>query len=487
MVSLWPWKGPDNSPASFEKTLSALAEKITQTATRLDRYRQRSRRFKALWTLYTTFGYLLYSLILALALGWRNWGVVEYGAVVGGPFVIYVVRATASRVFEYRISTTSRHLESLQRQRDETIEKLKIATKYDSTLQLLEKYGHESPSPSHSPSSTRGEDTKGQQAQKRPLSDAEGRQQQPEAKITPKVLRTGLPPPPTANIVHRTPSSFTANTPRTNAAQSASTPVGSPELSSGGDRQLPFTETRPTTDEPGFAPNAFSARPAQAADAGHNYQYADNSALAHGHWYDRLLDVLLGEDEMQAKNRTVLICSQCRLVNGQAPPGVKSLKEIGRWRCYSCGAWNGEDRIRVMALGMGDGGARTTQNLVVATAEAGATAAGMEDDGELSPQSESDDSHKEEKDRGTTYREVRGSRGRGAATTTTETQNQNAILSGKEQLDEHENEEETDEQVQNDEEQDEQLEPHLQFEAEVGPEPSKRTTRSRATKSKKKG
>ncbi|KAF7586489.1 hypothetical protein BBP40_008790, partial [Aspergillus hancockii] len=82
----------------------------------------------------------------------------------------------------------------------------------------------------------------------------------------------------------------------------------------------------PAFHEPGFAPNAFSGAP----------QYIEQS-----HWYDRLLDVLLGEDETQPKNRTVLICHSCRLVNGQAPPGIKSLEELGRWRCGSCGAWNG--------------------------------------------------------------------------------------------------------------------------------------------------
>lgn len=59
------------------------------------------------------------------------------------------------------------------------------------------------------------------------------------------------------------------------------------------------------------------------------------------HWYDRILDVLLGEDETAAKNRLVLLCSKCRLVNGQAPPGVKTLEELGRWRCNGCGSWNG--------------------------------------------------------------------------------------------------------------------------------------------------
>ncbi|KAL4865912.1 hypothetical protein BDV12DRAFT_173721, partial [Aspergillus spectabilis] len=86
MVSLWPFKGgEDDSPAFFEKTLSALSTKITQTTARLDLHRQHARRFKALWTLYTTFIYLSYSIILALVLGWKNWGVKEYAAIAGGP------------------------------------------------------------------------------------------------------------------------------------------------------------------------------------------------------------------------------------------------------------------------------------------------------------------------------------------------------------------------------------------------------------------
>lgn len=36
-----------------------------------------------------------------------------------------------------------------------------------------------------------------------------------------------------------------------------------------------------------------------------------------------------------------MLCSSCRLVNGQAPPGVRTLEELGRWRCSGCGAWNG--------------------------------------------------------------------------------------------------------------------------------------------------
>jgi len=84
-------------------------------------------------------------------------------------------------------------------------------------------------------------------------------------------------------------------------------------------------------------PNAF---PAAA-----QYERGDDGGHA-GKWYDRILDVLLGEDETSPKNRTVLICRHCRLVNGQAPPGVRRVEEVGEWRCFGCGARNGTDEGR---------------------------------------------------------------------------------------------------------------------------------------------
>jgi hypothetical protein len=58
-------------------------------------------------------------------------------------------------------------------------------------------------------------------------------------------------------------------------------------------------------------------------------------------WYDRILDVVLGEDEMSAKSRFALICKNCRMVNGLAPPGTRSLDEMEEWGCARCGIMNG--------------------------------------------------------------------------------------------------------------------------------------------------
>lgn len=229
---------------------------------------------------------------------------------------IYVVRALVGKFFDYRISTNAQHVEDLEKQREETIDKLKAATKYNSTQQLLEKYGGESPKPS--PRSN--ENPRKPNAKSNP-STPQQQQQQP-------VPRTGLMPPPTANINRGlSPASPGAATP----PASSSSPQNLPPPPYGMPRS-PFPPSHPQpqpqpNDEPGFAPNAFPSS-----------QYIEQP-----HWYDRLLDVLLGDDETQPKNRIALLCTTCRLVNGQAAPGIKTPEELGRWRCASCGAWNGHE------------------------------------------------------------------------------------------------------------------------------------------------
>lgn len=215
------------------------------------------------------------------------------------------MRTISSKIFEYRITRIQRRLDDYHKQREETIEKLKIATKYNSTQQLLEKYGGEPPKSSPAPKGDAEKHTPAQQPQ--------------------HVARTGLPPPPTANIRPPPSASQPVNYPVTPQPPSPlAIAQGGPQF-----QQQPLLSPpapQAPTDQASFAPNAFSQ---------------NGDSIEHPHWYDRLLDVLLGEDETQARNRMVMICSECRLVNGQAPPGIKTPEELGRWRCGSCGAWNG--------------------------------------------------------------------------------------------------------------------------------------------------
>ncbi|EXJ58396.1 hypothetical protein A1O7_05821 [Cladophialophora yegresii CBS 114405] len=308
----WLWKGDANSPASFEKALSKLASQISAANLALDTSRSRGRRVKALWTLYTTLTYLLYTLLVVLVLGPQNWNPYHYAGLVGAPVLIYGIRKLIAALFDWRAGRQQAYLEHLQKQREQKIADLKKATKYDSTEELLRKYGGAPPSktPSRQP----------QQGTKRKVNTPSDQ---------PPQQRTGIAPPPTANIPGRnmpTPLPHQSN----GKTSRPSTPP-TPNTSSVMVDAMATSPTHITPDSPGFAPNAFSEIPPQTSTT---YQQTP-------HWYDRILDVLLGEDETAAKNRLVLLCSRCRLVNGQAPPGIRSPEELGRWRCSGCGAWNG--------------------------------------------------------------------------------------------------------------------------------------------------
>ncbi|KKA31058.1 hypothetical protein TD95_002555 [Thielaviopsis punctulata] len=313
MVSFWPWRGDASSTATFEKALSTLSSKITAAQVQLDATLSRARRVKVLSVLYLTFAYLVYVIVSFLVVGSQKMGTVEWTGVAGSPVVIYVLRQAISAYYDFRIDTLDARLKELTTEREKTIQKLKDATKYDSTLELLEKYGGSAPKKASSAT--------GPKNSKSGPSTAPAGQKGPKR---PSSSRTVLPPPPTANI-NRGPSPMNP-------------PPGPPSVD-------------PTEE---FAPNAFSSSssPPPAAHAPlppaahHAYAHQRSASVIsvapESHWYDRILDLLLGEDEKDPKNRIVLICQACRVVNGQAPPGVKSLAEVGLWKCISCGASNGE-------------------------------------------------------------------------------------------------------------------------------------------------
>jgi hypothetical protein len=239
--------------------------------------------------------------VLVLVLGPQKWHLPQYIGLVGAPVLIYSVRTALSLFFDWQVGRKQAHVEDLQKQRETKINELKKATKYDSTQELLQKYGA---APKQTPS-------KSSQGTKRKIAPP---QEQPQ--------RTGLPPPLTANIVR--PGGSIPNTPqRQDMPETSRRPQSSHSLTT--------SPVAVYTEEPGFAPNAFTSGippPKSSYDKPSN-------------WYDRILDVILGEDETLAKNRLALICSKCRLVNGQAPPGVQTLEQVGVWRCSSCGAANG--------------------------------------------------------------------------------------------------------------------------------------------------
>ncbi|KAF2224669.1 hypothetical protein BDZ85DRAFT_258877 [Elsinoe ampelina] len=314
MVKFWPFRGDDTSAAGFEKVLSGLSAKINKASAKDTRLRTQQRRYKVLWTLYTSFAYLLAFVILVLVVGRSNWDVTEYTALASAPPLIYIVRLVIDTFYNYRISGTQGYLEGLYKQRSEAIDKLKAATKYDSTQQLLDKYGGTVP-----------------KTEKATTKERKTSNQKPTQA---SALRTGMPPPPTANINRPAP------------------PSAMPQAL---DRPTEAMVSSPARSQPSpqpsaeFAPNAFSypqGPPPTQIPAAHAYDTGSDGPR----WYDRIMDVILGEDETQPRNRIVLICSTCRLVNGQAPPGVRSLDSLGNWRCMACGTMNGSETATEKAV-----------------------------------------------------------------------------------------------------------------------------------------
>ncbi|KAF2725099.1 hypothetical protein K431DRAFT_203803, partial [Polychaeton citri CBS 116435] len=321
MVSLWPFGGDDNSAASFEKALSTLSGKIQRASAKNDTLRQHQRRYKALWTLYTVFAYILVTAILTLITGYDKWGSIEYTTITGGPVIIYGVRLALETYYTWRLSKREQYLAGLHQERDKVIARLKDATKYNSTQQLLEKYGGQPPQP---------QQEQRRQAQGPGKRNVGGQQSQGKSLQQPLGRTTGFAPPPTANIPNKQPISG----PVTVSGPVAPVPPGQ--------GNLPASNSSGPGEE--FAPNAFSpptgSRP-NLHNRGSSVQYAPTNDGPK--WYDRLMDVILGEDETQAKNRFALICRECRLVNGQAPPGARTLEDVGRWRCSACGCLNGAE------------------------------------------------------------------------------------------------------------------------------------------------
>jgi hypothetical protein len=243
---------------------------------------------------------------------------------------IFGVRKTLAAFYNYRIETLSARLQDQQAERAKTIQKLKDATKYDSTLELIEKYG----------GSEGKAKPKGRGDGEEPENDGSKEMKHRHSNIGPMPGRTTMPPPPTANIQRR----------------DLPTP-GSPQQTS--PHAPTFDPMEPTAE---FAPNAGASPLDQLmpSDLVRGGGYPTPAPVYEtGHWYDRIFDVLLGEDETAPKNRIVLICQSCRIVNGQAPPGTRSLAELGLWRCMSCGASNGfekeDEGKRIIREVLGDG------------------------------------------------------------------------------------------------------------------------------------
>ncbi|KAF3910404.1 hypothetical protein ABW20_dc0103650 [Dactylellina cionopaga] len=321
MVSIWPFGGQDNSPGAFEKKLSSLATQILDHEKRLTLLRNRGRRFKGLWTIYTIIAWVIYATILVLVVGFNRANVFQLTGLGVSPFVVYLVRQILKRYYEWRVINVESSLETLREQQTETIEKLKAATKYDSTQALLDKYTKSAAATGAQAHGKFGPNQPGLQSHTPPGSVR--KRQTPTQRVTRTSAAGPSPKQPQVQQRHVEP------------------PAPAPPPSPPPPPPPPIESYYPPPPQhvyvgmpPGMSLPPMGSFPPPPPEEPRDPQ-----------WYDRFLDVLLGEDEMSAKNRFALICSNCNQVNGLAPPGTSNIEDI-RYICGRCGAENGKPRVQ---------------------------------------------------------------------------------------------------------------------------------------------
>ncbi|KAI5848147.1 hypothetical protein BZA05DRAFT_404563 [Tricharina praecox] len=337
MVRFWPFSGgDDNSPDSFERILSQLATRIESTSSKLATLRQRARRYKALFTIYSVIGYILYCIVIVLVVGYQNIRVHEGGGLAAGPVGIYVVRKLLDLYYGGRIASTEAKLEHFQAEQRATIEKLKSITKFSTTQSLIEKYGGTAPMEGI-------------------LALAPQQENKKSVPTTAPSLRVGAPQPPKQPskqpepqqqplLPHLTPDQIRIQQ-QLYAQQKAGIP---PQY---GQVQAQPPKQQPQPQAPTQTPTSLKRQSSllmQGQTQPPSQQHLQPEEATAPKWYDRILDVILGEDEMSAKARFALICKNCRMVNGLAPPGTHSLEEMDQWGCARCGTMNGRKKSRTM-------------------------------------------------------------------------------------------------------------------------------------------
>jgi hypothetical protein len=203
---------------------------------------------------------------------------------------VYALRLSGRWWYTRSIEREVREKEVLKQRLDEKIEELKEKSDYYNTQQLLERYDPKSISPKEGNAEFRDLPPNQQHLQKPSIDNFRQRQGLDNLRQRGPVLPP-LPPPIT-----------------------------------------PATFTPQPQNIPSFHPSAFSPPPSPTLAP---QQHHSKTFL------DRVLDLIVGEDENAADHRYALICRHCRAHNGLAPPGERG-EDVG-YLCGRCGGWNGPE------------------------------------------------------------------------------------------------------------------------------------------------
>lgn len=310
MSSLFGLFKRSDPSANYEKELQVLQTKLAETEKRLLSRRLRLRRTKGLFTLYSLVVYIVYVGIVVAKnqltridlLNANRWAL----GVLAGPPAIYIVRYMIQAVLGRFVSFDEDRIKYLRQQQEGKLEELKQKTGFYSTKAIVDRYEPKK----------------------------EVKKVQP-VKKAPANVRQGVPPP-TANIPRNDPNrnpNLNPNAPNINAPNAAGVAPNAP-IVAGNAAAAPaavvIPKPVPVSEKDVIAAKQSLDKAGVSVAASAPYQRQ---------WFDRVLDLLVGEDEAAAQNRQALICGKCHNHNGLAPFG-KTAAEI-RYKCPGCGEWNG--------------------------------------------------------------------------------------------------------------------------------------------------
>lgn len=294
-------KGYD--PLAFEKELTQITGSITSTQEQIYRLRRRRRSVRKTCIHYLLVVYVVGNLYnytqIPPVSGTRTrfQGVVkglsrnQWTFVVVFPVLLYFLVRMVSGLYDWLVSSRQTKLRGLQQKHKLKIEELKKITNFNTTSELLDKYGDPIERKKKKPT---GEGT------------SSGAQSVPGNGQIKQRLHVN---PGTINIPQQLP---------TEQSQRQQRQQGQPLQT----QQIPEKANQPPI----------------------NLVQTQNQPLPRS-FQDRLLDMLVGSDSSEAvESRYALICANCYKHNGLAPPGCKEPHKVP-YICPNCGLFNGEFQL----------------------------------------------------------------------------------------------------------------------------------------------
>ncbi|KAF9331930.1 hypothetical protein BG006_005218 [Podila minutissima] len=292
-----------NNDSDYEKILSDLDNNIRKAEIRLSAITLREKRLLSLWLLYSVLAWFGYIGVFGLYLhdelydDTQSWALAFSVIVLGLP-VIFTGQAVISRWYKRKKSNEESELSILRADQRLKVEELKKKTAYYSTKTLLERYDPSSQRPGR-PMSV-GQDGK-------PLNMPQPGQRPQQGQ-----------PMGDSGLRHR-----------------GAVAVGPGPMPGQGQNQGQGPMGSSLPHGPGASPRGPQLIVPQNQNQNHYYQQQHPPQPTERHWYDKIVDVIVGDEGPESKY--ALICSKCFVHNGLVLP--QEIDDI-QFVCKNCNFLN---------------------------------------------------------------------------------------------------------------------------------------------------